>query len=128
MSSPTAAPLVLVVEDDPVTRRLVCRALHDLGCETVLEAEDGLKAQGLLRQHPEVDLVLTDILMPGLDGMELLRWGREHAPETMWIILSGLDTFDSAVEAIRLGAFDFLAKPPRVAELDVSVRNALERR
>jgi DNA-binding NtrC family response regulator len=66
--------------------------------------------------------------MPGLDGMELLRWGREHAPGTIWIILSGLDTFDSAVEAIRLGAFDFLAKPPRVAELEVAVRNALERR
>src|SRR5690606_36507720 len=98
----------LVVEDDPVTRLLVCRALQNLGCREVLQARDGLEGQALLQEHSDIELVLTDILMPGLDGMELLRWGRENAPETIWIILSGLDTFDSAVEAIRLGAFDFL--------------------
>lgn len=120
--------VALVVDDDPVTRRLVRRALEGVGCSPVLEAEDGLQAQKLLEERTDVDLVLTDILMPGLDGLDLLRWGRERSPDTVWIILSGLDTFDSAVEAIRLGAFDFLAKPPRVAELEVSVRNALERR
>lgn len=128
MTSLPMAPLALVVEDDPVTRRLLHRALDELGCRSVLEAEDGLAAQALLLERSDVDLVLTDILMPRLDGLELLRWGREHDPNTIWIILSGLDTFDSAVEAIRLGAFDFLSKPPRVAELEVAVRNALERR
>ncbi len=121
-------PLALVVDDDPVIRLLVRRALEGFDCcSAVLEAADGLAAQALLQERSDIDLVLTDILMPGLDGLGLLRWGREHATRPVWIILSGLDTFDTAVEAIRLGAFDFLAKPPRIEELEVSVRNALER-
>jgi serine phosphatase RsbU (regulator of sigma subunit)/anti-anti-sigma regulatory factor len=128
MTSTPDGPLALVVDDDPVTRRLVRRALEGFGCQAVLEAEDGEAAQRLLRERSDIDLVLTDILMPRVDGLELLRWGREHAPGPAWIILSGLDTFGTAVEAIRLGAFDFLAKPPRLEELEVSVRNALERR
>jgi serine phosphatase RsbU (regulator of sigma subunit)/anti-anti-sigma regulatory factor len=128
MTSEQSDPLALVADDDPVTRRLVLRSLERLGFRSVLQAHDGAVAQSILRERSDVDLVVTDILMPNLDGLELLRWGREHVPDVVWIILSGLDTFDSAVEAIRLGAFDFLAKPPNVAELEVAVRNALERR
>jgi serine phosphatase RsbU (regulator of sigma subunit)/anti-anti-sigma regulatory factor len=106
----------------------VKRTLENLGCAPVLEAASGIEAQQVLREHPDIALVLTDIMMPGMDGLELLRWGREVAPSAMWIVLSGLDTFDSAVAAIRLGAFDFLPKSPRMEEMSVSVRNALERR
>jgi serine phosphatase RsbU (regulator of sigma subunit)/anti-anti-sigma regulatory factor len=127
--SPEPAPSVaLVVDDEPVTRLLVKRALEGFGCAPVLEAADGVAAQEVLRQHPEVALVLTDIMMPRMDGLELLRWGREAVPAATWIVLSGLETFDSAVAAIRLGAFDFLPKSPRKEEMEVSVRNALERR
>lgn len=128
MKSNPAPSLALVVDDEPVTRLLVKRALETLGCAPVLEAADGLEAQQVLREHPDVALVLTDIMMPRMDGLELLRWGREAVPGAMWIVLSGLDTFDSAVAAIRLGAFDFLPKSPRTEEMGVSVRNALERR
>ncbi len=121
-------PLALVVDDEPVTRLLVKHTLESLGCAPVLEAADGIAAQQVLREHPGVALVLTDIMMPRMDGLELLRWGREAVPGAMWIVLSGLDTFDSAVAAIRLGAFDFLPKSPRTEEIGVSVRNALERR
>jgi serine phosphatase RsbU (regulator of sigma subunit)/anti-anti-sigma regulatory factor len=126
-SEPVPAP-ALVVDDEPVTRLLVKRTLEGLGCVPVLEAASGIEAQQMLREHPDIALVLTDIMMPGMDGLELLRWGREVAPGAMWIVLSGLDTFDSAVAAIRLGAFDFLPKSPRMEEMSVSVRNALERR
>jgi serine phosphatase RsbU (regulator of sigma subunit)/anti-anti-sigma regulatory factor len=126
--SPDSAPLALVVDDLPVTRLLMKRALERFGCAPVLEAADGIAAQAILRERPNVALVLTDIMMPRMNGLELLRWGREAAPGAIWIVLSGLDTFDSAVAAIRLGAFDFLAKPPRLEEMEVSVRNALERR
>lgn len=121
-------PVALVVDDEPVTRLLVKRTLENLGCAPVLEAADGIAAQQVLREHPDVALVLTDIMMPRMDGLELLRWGREAVPDAMWIVLSGLETFDSAVAAIRLGAFDFLPKSPRSEEMGVSVRNALERR
>lgn len=126
--TPDPAPLALVVDDQPVARLLVKRALERFGCAPVLEAADGIEAQAILREHPDVALVLTDIMMPRMDGLELLRWGREAVPGAIWIVLSGLDTFDSAVAAIRFGAFDFLPKPPRLEEMEVSVRNALERR
>lgn len=128
MSHAPAPALALVVDDEPVTRLLVKRALESLGCCPVLEAADGIAAQQVLREHPDTALVLTDIMMPRMDGLELLRWGREAVPEAMWIVLSGLETFDSAVAAIRLGAFDFLPKSPRTEEMGVTVRNALGRR
>lgn len=128
MKSDSVGPLALVVDDDPVNRLLVRRALEGFGCREVLQAANGEAAQATLGERTDIDLVVTDIMMPGVDGLELLRWGRERHPGMAWIILSGLDTFDTAVEAIRLGAFDFLAKPPRIEELEVSVRNALERR
>lgn len=119
---------ILVVDDEPVTRVRVRSALEEFGYAGVREAADGLEAQAYLEKHPDIDLVVTDILMPGLDGIELLRWGREHVPASEWILLSGVDTFDAAVEAIRSGAFDFIAKPPTTEALEVSVRNALEQR
>jgi len=122
-----APPLALVVDDELVNRMLAKHALEGIGC-AVHEAADGMAAQEFLRQHPDVAVVLTDIVMPRMDGLELLRWGRDAVPDAMWIVLSGLDTFDSAVTAIRLGAFDFVAKSHRTEELEVAVRNALERR
>ncbi|OUM02956.1 SpoIIE family protein phosphatase [Variovorax sp. JS1663] len=128
MNLDPVTPVALVVDDEPVTRLMVKLTLQSLGCAPVLEAADGIAAQHVLREHPEVALVLTDIMMPRMDGLELLRWGRQAVPEAMWIVLSGLETFDSAVAAIRLGAFDFLPKSPRKEEMSVAVRNALERR
>lgn len=128
MSQAPASTPALVVDDEPVTRMLVKRALEIQGCAPVFEAADGMAAQQVLREHPDIALVLTDIMMPRLDGLALLRWGRQAVPDAMWIVLSNLETFDSAVAAIRLGAFDFLPKSPRTEEIGVSVRNALERR
>ncbi|MEX2283206.1 MAG: SpoIIE family protein phosphatase [Gemmatimonadota bacterium] len=119
---------VLVVDDDRVTRSVVREALIELGCTEVLEAGDGIEAQEILRVRPEIDLVIVDIIMPRLDGLGLVAWAREHCPGPVYVILSALDRFDQAVNAIRLGAFDFLAKPIRNEELEVSVRNALEHR
>ncbi len=128
MSTGQDDSLILVVDDDPVTRIRVRSALEENGFGEIREAADGLEAQEFIETHREVDLVLTDIMMPGVDGIDLLRWGREHMPDVAWILLSGFETFDVAVEAIRLGAYDFLAKPPGIEELQVAVKNALERR
>ncbi|HSW18639.1 MAG TPA: response regulator, partial [Ramlibacter sp.] len=83
MSSETVPAPALVVDDEPVTRLLVKRTLEGLGCVPVLEAASGIEAQQVLREHPDIALVLTDIMMPGMDGLELLRWGREVAPGAM---------------------------------------------
>jgi serine phosphatase RsbU (regulator of sigma subunit)/anti-anti-sigma regulatory factor len=121
------AATILVVDDDPIIRRLVRHGLAAQPLAELIEAADGLEAQCILRER-EVDLVITDLLMPGLDGMGLMRWANDHRPGPTWIILSGVDTFDAAVEAIKVGAFNFLSKPPRLQELEVAVRNALEHR
>jgi serine phosphatase RsbU (regulator of sigma subunit)/anti-anti-sigma regulatory factor len=121
------AVTILVVDDDPIIRRLVGHGLRGMGFDTVLEAADGVEAQSKLGEQA-VDLVITDLLMPRLDGLGLIRWANDHHPGLSWIILSGVDTFDAAVEAIQVGAFDFLSKPPRLQELEVAVRNALEHR
>ncbi len=121
------APPILVVDDDPIVRRLVVREVERLGYGAVREAADGVEAKRLL-EAADFDLVITDVMMPELDGLGLMRWAQEKRPDPSWIILSGLETFDAAVEAIQLGAFDFLVKPPHIEHLRVAVRNALEHR
>jgi serine phosphatase RsbU (regulator of sigma subunit) len=118
-------PTFLVVDDDPMVRKLVARGLKTLRPEKIIEVEDGLEAKQVLGEQV-VDVVVTDVLMPNMDGRELMKWAQEHHPGPIWIVLSGLDTFDAAVDALHLGAFDFLAKPPEVNRVRVAVRNALE--
>ncbi len=123
--TPGADPVFLVVDDDPMVRRIVARGLGQLAPAEVLEVEDGLAAQQLLRER-SVDVVITDVVMPHMDGLELMKWAQEHCPRPLWIVLSGLETFDAAVDALQLGAFDYLAKPPEVPRVRVAVRNALD--
>ena len=108
-------PVFLVVDDDPMVRRIVTRGLGPLNPAEVIEVEDGLEAQQALRKKA-FDVVITDVMMPNMTGLELLKWAQEHCPGPLWIILSGLETFDAAVDALQLGAFDYLAKPPEVGK------------
>jgi serine phosphatase RsbU (regulator of sigma subunit)/anti-anti-sigma regulatory factor len=116
---------ILIVDDDAAARRLVMFQLRRTDVGEVLEAADGLEAQRLLETH-EIDVVITDLVMPKLDGLGLMRWAKAERPDTAWIVLSVVEPFDAAVEAIQLGAFDFIAKPPTPERLHVSVRNVLE--
>ncbi|MEP4145995.1 MAG: SpoIIE family protein phosphatase [Halioglobus sp.] len=118
-------PVFLVVDDDPMVRKIVARGLGQLNPSEIIEVEDGLEAQAVLQKR-DVDVVVTDVVMPNMDGLELIKWAQEHCPKPLWIILSGLETFDAAVEALQSGAFDYLAKPPEVPRVRVAVRNALE--
>lgn len=121
--------VVLVVDDDRLIRKLALAALADENEDEreLLEAEDGVAAQAILEER-DVDLVVTDLMMPRLDGLGLIRWANEHCPGPAWIILSGIESFDNAVEAIHLGALDFLPKPPHFERLRLAVRNALRQR
>ncbi len=126
MSTEAAAPTILVVEDDPLTRLLVRDVLRGITDSEVLEAADGFAARVLLEER-DVDLVVTDLLMPGLDGLGLMRWAQEHRRGPRWIVLSAVERFDAAVEAHQLGVLDFLTKPVQPESLRVAARNALER-
>ena len=121
----STGPVFLVVDDDAMVRKIVAKGLAALNPQLVLEVEDGAAAQDALRENT-VDVVVTDVLMPNMSGLELMKWAQEHCPGPLWIVLSGLETFDAAVDALQLGAFDYLAKPPEVQRVRVAVRNALD--
>jgi len=90
-----------------------------------IEAADGTSALSLLTEE-KPDLLLLDIKMPGMDGLELLRRLKEEGIDTQVVVISGHGTIATAVEATRLGAFDFLEKPLEREKLLLVIRNALK--
>ncbi|PKN13751.1 MAG: Fis family transcriptional regulator [Deltaproteobacteria bacterium HGW-Deltaproteobacteria-4] len=117
---------ILVVDDEASLREVLTIMLQREGYD-VETAADGATAQALLRES-DFDLIISDIKMPKITGLELLRFVREHAPETMMIMITAFSTSEDAVEAMKLGAFDYITKPFRNDEIRLIVRNALERR
>ncbi len=122
----TEAVTILVVDDEAGFRDSVSRALRREGF-SVLAADDGIAALEILRQQ-SVDLLLADLRMPGMDGLELLRAVKLIAPGTEVIMLSGHGTVEEAVAALKEGACDFLTKPFDRAPLIRVVHQALQRR
>jgi len=117
---------ILVVDDDPDIRQTLADVLSYEG-HIVEVARDGLEAQRLLQQVL-FEIVLCDVRMPGKDGMELLDWAKKTKPEVEFIMLSGHATIETAVEATKRGAFDFLEKPLDLPKLEILIRNASEKR
>ena len=93
----------------------------------VFEAEDGLKGLEVLKKE-DFDLVLCDIKMPKMDGVEVLEAARQLKPEIPFFMISGHGDLDTAVNTMRLGAFDYISKPPDLNRLLTTVRNALDRK
>jgi len=117
---------ILVVDDEPDIRNLLQEILQDEGY-SVDTAESGEEARRSRRAR-RPDLVLLDIWMPGIDGISLLReWADEGSLTTPVIMMSGHGSVETAVEATRLGAYDFIEKPLSLAKLLVTVQRALER-
>jgi two-component system, NtrC family, response regulator AtoC len=118
---------ILVVDDEEGIREFIGEALEDAGHQ-VSQASDGAEAARLVDQRG-FDLVVTDLKMPRLDGMALLRKLRAEQPEVQVIVLTAHGSVDSAVEAMKLGAFDYLGKPlASPEELVLLAARALERR
>ena len=118
---------VLVVDDEAGIREFLSEALADDDHEVAVAASGEAAWARLEREG--FDLVLTDLSMPGMDGLELLRRVREAQPEVEVVVITAHGKVDSAVEAMRLGAFDYLQKPiGSLAELRLLVRRAAERR
>lgn len=120
------AARILVVDDDPVTVDLLKEVLSKEGYD-VLTALDGEQAI-TLGMDQSFDLVITDVRMGNKDGMEVLRSFKKYSPDTTVIMITAFGAIDTAIEAIREGAFDYLSKPFKLEEIKITVRRALEQR
>ncbi len=118
-----AAPLILVVDDDDSLRRVLEYRLREAGYE-VMTASDGLAALDLFTNR-EVDCLVTDLRMPGLSGLELLRRASAIRAETPVIVITAYGDVHTAVEAMRAGAFDFVTKPFDRDAVQLTVEKAL---
>ncbi|MEZ4219720.1 MAG: sigma-54 dependent transcriptional regulator [Polyangiaceae bacterium] len=117
---------VLVVDDEPNLRRVLSAQLARDGYD-VHTAEDGEGALGVLSEH-HIDLVITDLRMPRMDGMELLRRALELDESLPVVMITAHGTVDNAVEALKTGAFDYITKPFDQAEVRAIVKKALRTR
>lgn len=119
-------PVILVVDDDKNTRDGLQRALQRH--YTVLTAEGADAALSLLDSGRQVDLLLSDLRMPGTDGLGLLRRVMAQYPRTVCILLTAYGSVETAVDAMKQGAYDFLTKPVNLDHLDMLVARALKSR
>ncbi|MGB5554848.1 MAG: sigma-54 dependent transcriptional regulator [Flavobacteriaceae bacterium] len=121
-------PKILIIEDESAIRRVLLKILSEENdTYDVEEAEDGLKGLEAVK-NTDYDLVLCDIKMPKMDGVEVLEAARKIKPEIPFIMISGHGDLDTAVNTMRLGAFDYISKPPDLNRLLTTVRNALDRK
>lgn len=117
---------VLLVEDESRLREMLVRALSDMEfqVQSAATAEDGLQ----ILQDNEIDILLTDLNLPGMGGLELCQLIRNQWPDRQVIILTGYGDLQTAKQAIRLDVVDFLTKPCSLSDLEASLDRALRRR
>jgi len=119
---------ILIIEDEAAIRRVLKKIISEENdAYQVEEAEDGLAGIELIKNN-DYDLVLCDIKMPKMDGVEVLEKARKIKPEIPMVMISGHGDLDTAVNTMRLGAFDYISKPPDLNRLLNTVRNALDRK
>ena len=116
---------ILIIEDEAAIRRVLVKILsEENSAYQVTQAEDGLEGIEKIRDE-DFDLVLCDIKMPKMDGVEVLQAAKKIKPETPMVMISGHGDLDTAVQTMRLGAFDYISKPPDLNRLLNTVRIAL---
>lgn len=113
---------VLIVDDEVLMRNFLVEALKRKGLEA-LAAENGVKALSLIKEH-SFDLVITDMKMPGMTGLELLKSIKEISPSTLVIVVTAFGTIENAVEAMQTGAFHYLIKPFSLESLMANIEKA----
>ena len=116
---------ILIVDDESSIRKTL-REILEFEKYEVNEAADGLDCLVKLKKH-KYDVIIMDIKMPKMDGMEALERVQLLAPDTPVIMISGHANIDTAVEAVKVGAFDFISKPPDLNRLLITVRNAMDK-
>jgi two-component system response regulator HydG len=122
----TPTPSVLVIDDDPDHATLVADIVRDAGY-VVTSLSDPLKADAAL-QKGSFDVLITDLRMPGIDGMELIERVKERDPRIAIIAMTAFGSLQTGMRALRAGAMDYLAKPFEPKELRIRIERALESR
>ncbi len=119
---------ILVIEDEAAIRRVLVKILTEENDQYLVEeAEDGTSGLNMIKKN-DYDLALCDIKMPKMDGVEVLQEAKKVKPEVPFIMISGHGDLDTAVNTMRLGAFDYISKPPDLNRLLTTVRNALDKK
>ena len=119
---------ILIIEDEAAIRRVLTKIIvEENKAYEVSEAEDGLEGIELIKNN-DYDLVLCDIKMPKMDGVEVLEKTQKIKPEIPFIMISGHGDLDMAVATMRMGAFDYISKPPDLNRLLTAIRNALDKK
>jgi two-component system phosphate regulon sensor histidine kinase PhoR len=116
----------ILVVDDEIETRDVCRRLFSKKGYAVKFAEDGQRALEMVRDN-RFQVVLADLKMPGMDGLTLLKWIKEEYPKTEVIIITGYASINTAVNAMRIGAYDYIVKPFDINELNLVVGRCLQK-
>ena len=121
-------PKILIIEDEASIRRVLVKILTEENTKyEVFEAEDGLIGTEMIK-NADFDLVLCDIKMPKMDGVEVLEAVKKIKPEIPMVMISGHGDLDTAVNTMRMGAFDYISKPPDLNRLLNTIRNALDKK
>ncbi len=119
---------ILIVEDEPSIRRVLVKILaEENNTYEITEAGDGLEGIEFIKNE-DFDLVLCDIKMPKMDGVEVLEAAKKIKPETPFVMISGHGDLETAVQTMKSGAFDYISKPPDLNRLLNTVRIALDRK
>jgi DNA-binding NtrC family response regulator len=118
-------PRILVVDDEEIVCQMSRKCLTEEGYDVTTFTDSTLAREALAREH--FDVVITDLKMKGVDGMELLEFAKQRNPDTKVIMLTAFASLETATEALRKEAFDYFTKPVRIRDLQASVRRALGR-
>ena len=117
---------ILIIEDEEPIRRVLVKILGEENDQFVIsQAEDGKQGTKMIDED-EFDLILCDIKMPKMDGLEVLEGANKKGVTTPFIMLTGHGNIETAVHAMKIGAYDFIPKPPDLNRLLISIRNAIE--
>ena len=120
------AQSILVIDDEKAIRKALSEILTFEGF-VVDEATDGAEGAKKIKEN-NYDCILCDIKMPKMDGIEVLQLAREERPDTPFIVISGHGNIETAVDAVRTGAYDYISKPPDLNRLLITVRNAMDKK
>ena len=119
---------ILIIEDEEAIRRVLTKILKEENSSyDIFEASDGLLAIEFIKNQ-DFDLILCDIKMPKMDGLEVLEATKKIKPDIPIVMISGHGDLETAVETMRHGAYDYISKPPDLNRLLNTVRNALDRK